>query len=113
MVKLRDIERKDTVTKKSDNKTDTSNKQKYLEKKEYDRTLRKLQRLAEESEKEIEKLENQVKETEEMLNSENLSPERANDIFIMHGILKIKVYIEMEIWAKYLHDSEMFIQENS
>ena len=113
LVNLRDIERKDTVTKKSDNKTDTSNKQKYLEKKEYDRTLRKLQRLAEESEKEIEKLENQVKETEEMLNSENLSPERANELFIMHGKLKKKVDIEMEKWAKYLHDSEMFIQENS
>ena len=64
LINLRDIERKDTVIKKSDNKTDTSNKQKYLEKKEYDRTLRKLQRLAEESEKDNEKMENRVKETE-------------------------------------------------
>ena len=113
LVNLRDIEKKDTANKNSNDKTGTNNKQKYLEKKEYDRTLRKLQRLAEESEKKIEKLENQVKETEEMLNSENLSPERANELFIMHGELKKLIDIEMGKWTKYSHDSEMFIQENS
>ena len=48
-----------------------------------------------------------------MLNSENLSPERANELFILHGELKKLMDIEMEKWTKYSHDSEMFILENS
>ena len=38
----------------------STNKQKYLEKKEFDRNLRKLRKRLEESEKEIEKLEAEI-----------------------------------------------------
>ena len=54
---LKDIERKDKI--KDDNRTEdfSVNKQRYLEKKEYERTLRKLRKKLEESESAIEKIE--------------------------------------------------------
>ena len=46
----------------------SDNKQKYLEKKEYDKNLRKLKKL-EESEREIEKIEAEIAEMDMMLSS--------------------------------------------
>ena len=53
---LKDIERKDKAKHDTIQVSASSNKQKYLEKKEYDRNLRKLKKRLEESEKEIEKI---------------------------------------------------------
>ena len=110
---LRDIEKKDPTAKNGTGKDLSGNKQKYFEKKEFDRTFRKLQRMAEESEKEIERLEKEVTETEKFLNTDNLSPEKANELYIKHNDLKKKIDTEMEKWTKYSHDCEVFKKENS
>jgi len=57
---LKDIEKKDKVKVEAAQVNTSSNKQKYLEKKEYDRNMRKLRKRLEETEKEIEKLEAEI-----------------------------------------------------
>ncbi len=113
MENLREIEKREPAVKNGIGKNSSGNKQRYLEKKEFDRTLRKMQRMAEEAEKKIEKLEIEVAETEKLMNTGNLSPERAGELFVKHNDLKKKIDNEMEKWAKYSHDNELFIKENS
>ncbi len=113
---LRDIERKDVIAKEKTGE-DTNgnisvNKQKYLEKKEYDRTLRKLKRQLEESEREIERIEKELAEMDQMLSSTGRSAEETHDFFIRYQDLKKKHNEEMDRWAQYTHDVEVFLNGN-
>ncbi len=60
IVNLRDIEKKDKMSRELRKDDNASNKQKYLEKKEHERSLRKLRKRLEDSEKLIEEMEKEL-----------------------------------------------------
>jgi ATP-binding cassette subfamily F protein 3 len=109
---LKEIERKDT--RKTDNTVDnfSSNKQKYLEKKEYDRNLRKLRKRLEDSEIKIERLEAEISSLDKALNSPDHSFTETHDFFNKYQELKEQHNEEMNRWEQYTHDVEVFLQNN-
>jgi ATP-binding cassette subfamily F protein 3 len=109
---LREIERKDVKKAEFQQDNISSNKQKYLERKEYDRNLRKLRRRLEESEKEIGKLEAEISAIDIILNSPEHSSPHTSDLFIKYQELKVRHNVEMERWAQYTHDVEVFLNNN-
>ena len=109
---LREIERKDIRQKADDRETNSLNKQKYLEKKEYDRNMRKLRRRLEDSEREIVRLEAELSDLDRRLAGNDHSPADAHDLFIRYQQAKDQHNAEMERWAQYTHDIEVFLQNN-
>ena len=77
----------------------SSNKQKYLEKKEFDRNLRKLRKRLEESEKEIEKIEAEIIAVDKaFMEPGNSSAAHEND-YKKYQDLKEQLNEEMDKWA--------------
>ena len=113
---LREIEKKEVTIKEktggNNNGNISVNKQKYLEKKEYDRTLRRLKRQLEESEREIERIEKEIAEMDMLLSSPGRSADETHDFFIRYQDLKKKHNEEMDRWAQYTHDVEVFLNGN-
>jgi ATP-binding cassette subfamily F protein 3 len=109
---LKELERKDITIKESVSDNISVNKQKYLVKKEYDRTLRKLRRRLEESEEEIEKLESQIAQMDSLLDSSGHSAEETNDFYVRYQELKERLNEEMNSWAQYTHNVEVFLRDN-
>jgi len=108
---LRDIERKDKPGGEIKDEDNTTSKQKYLEKKEYERNLRKLRRKLEESEKEIERMEKELADLDTELARAATSPESAG-IFNKYEELRKKLDIEMDNWTRYSHDVDEFLKNN-
>ncbi len=110
---LREIEKKEIQSIRNINGNNIStNKQKYLDKKEYERNLRKLRKRLEDSEKEIEKLETEIAALDTVLASPDHSAAETHDFFIRYRELKEKHNEEMNRWAQYTHDVEVFLQDN-
>jgi ATP-binding cassette subfamily F protein 3 len=113
---LREIEKKEVTVKEKtggyNNGNISVNKQKYLEKKEYDRTLRRLKRQLEESEREIERIEKEIAEMDMLLSSPGRPADEIHDFFIRYQDLKKKHNEEMDRWAQYTHDVEVFLNGN-
>jgi ATP-binding cassette subfamily F protein 3 len=109
---LKELERKDIIVKENESDIVSVNKQKYLEKKEFDRTLRKLRKRLEESEKEIENLELQIAGMDNHLSSPDHSPAETHDFYLRYQDLKEKLNEEMNRWAQYTHEVEVFLKEN-
>ncbi|HPF03665.1 MAG TPA: ABC-F family ATP-binding cassette domain-containing protein [Bacteroidales bacterium] len=109
---LKELERRD-IRKASVEDTVSLNKQKYLEKKEYERNLRKLRRRLEESENEIVRIEAEMSEIDRALNSGDHSSTGANDYFSRYQKLKEEHNNEMEKWTQYNHDIEVFLENNN
>ena len=109
---LKELERRD-IRKASVEDTVSLNKQKYLEKKEYERNLRKLRRRLEESENEIVRIEAEMSEIDRALNSGDHSSTGANDYFSRYQKLKEEHNSEMEKWTQYNHDIEVFLENNN
>ena len=109
---LKELERKEITMKDSASENVSVNKQKYLEKKEYDRTFRKLRRRLEDSEKEIENIESQIAEMDRLLSSPDHSATETHDFYIRYQELKEKLNEEMNRWAQYTHNVEVFLKEN-
>jgi ATP-binding cassette, subfamily F, member 3 len=108
---LRELERKDAKRDKAPDSI-SANKQKYLEKKEYDRSLRKLRKKMEDSEIEIERLEKEMSELDKVLSSTNNSANEMNDLFLKYQELKVQHNEEMEKWTQFTHDVEQFLTNN-
>ena len=111
IVSLREIEKKDRTVTETRYEGDSTNKQKYIEKKEYERNLRKLRRRLEDSEKEIERMEKELAVFDTELARTATSPESA-EIFIKYEDLRKKLDIEMENWTRYSHDVDEFLKNN-
>ncbi len=113
---LKEIEKKDVPSKEKTGESTigniSANKQKYLEKKEYDRTLRKLKRQLEDSEKEIERIEKELAEMDLLLNTPGRPADETHDFFMKYEDLKKKHNEEMDRWAQYTHDVEVFLNGN-
>jgi ATP-binding cassette subfamily F protein 3 len=110
---LKEIERRDIKRGDTTGNDISVNKQKYLDKKEYDRTLRKLKRKLEDSEKEIGNLEKEISNLDKFLGSSDHLLSDTNDLFTKYHDLKERHNAEMEKWAQYTHDVEVFLKDNN
>jgi ATP-binding cassette subfamily F protein 3 len=111
---LRELERKDKISRESQNDDNVSgNKKRYIEKKEYDRNLRKLTRRVEDMEKEIEELEREV----EIMDNKFSDPDHitAGDeaLYSRYNQLKSSLNDKMGLWSEYTHELEKFLKSNS
>jgi ATPase components of ABC transporters with duplicated ATPase domains len=110
---LKDIERKDKAKNVSAQENVSSNKQKYLEKKEYDRNLRKLRKRLEESELIIEKIEAEIISVDKSFMEPGNSSEAHEIDYKKYQDLKEQLNEEMNRWAQYSQEVEEFLQNNS
>jgi len=108
---LRDIEKRDRTSHESKNENNLSNKQKYLEKKDYERNLRKLRRQLEDSEKEIEKMEIELSSLDKEMESSATSSESAG-IYSRYEDLKNRLNDELNNWTLYSHRVDEFLKNN-
>ena len=109
---LKDIERKDSIKNVAADSVISSNKQKYLDKKEYDRNLRKLKKRLEESEILIEKLETEIQAVDKaFMEPGNYSTEHELD-YLKYQNLKEQLNEEMNNWANYSSEVEDYLKNN-
>ena len=104
---LREIERKDRAKVDPVKEDASSNKQKYLEKKEYERSLRKLRRKLEDSEKRIGEMEAELSEIYKKL-MDNPDPADSEALYLKHEELKKELDEEMNNWTDYSYEVEEF-----
>jgi ATP-binding cassette subfamily F protein 3 len=110
---LKDIERKDKVKNNMVQVSASSNKQKYLEKKEYDRNLRKLRKRLEESEMEIEKIEAEIISVDKSFMEPGNSSSAHEKDYLRYQDLKEQLNEEMNKWAHYSQEVEEFLRNNN
>ncbi|HPY67920.1 MAG TPA: ABC-F family ATP-binding cassette domain-containing protein [Bacteroidales bacterium] len=112
MDSLKEIEKKDMPAKsQAAGNENSSNKQRYLERKEYDRKLRKLKKRLEDSENKIEKIEKELSVLEALLGSSVQSADETHEIYERYQKLELKHNEEMIRWEQYTNDVEVFIQK--
>jgi ATP-binding cassette, subfamily F, member 3 len=110
---LKDIERKDKAKSVFAQENVSSNKQKYLEKKEYDRNLRKLRKRLEESEATIERFEAEIIAVDKSFMEPGNSSEAHEIDYKKYQDLKEQLNEEMNRWAQYSQEVEEFLQNNN
>jgi len=111
LANLKDIERKDRPAGGTTKGDSTSSKQKYLERKDFERNLRKLRRRLEESEKEIERMEKELSSLDNELHLAASSPESAG-IYMRYQELKKNLDEEMHRWTEFSHDVDEYLKNN-
>jgi ATP-binding cassette, subfamily F, member 3 len=110
---LKDIEKKDKLKNDTVELNVSFNKQKYLEKKEYNRNLRKLRKRLEESEKEIENIESEILIVDKaFMQPGNNSPANEKD-YLRYQDLKEQLNEEMNKWTQYSEEVEEFLRKNN
>lgn len=110
---LKEIEKKEKPVHNNEKReTISSNKQKYLEKKEYDRTLRKLRKRLEECESSIDRLETQLQAVDKSFMEPGNSSEVHNRNFQVYQELREQLGREMEKWTEYSEELENFMKQN-
>ncbi len=110
---LREIEKKDPGVKTTGNNKHSSNKQKYLEKKEYERNLRKLRKKLEESETKIEKLESEIALLDNALSKPGKPADEMDGLYKKYQELREHHDKEMKRWEQYTHDVKVFLKNNN
>ncbi|MBW6502605.1 MAG: ATP-binding cassette domain-containing protein, partial [Bacteroidales bacterium] len=109
---LRDIELRDKATRNGSGNGISAGKQKYLEKKEYERNLRKLRKQIADSEKEIERIEKELTDIVELL-SQTDQPASAEVSYDSYEILRDQLNEEMDRWEQYSREAEVFLKNNN
>ena len=107
---LKELERKD-IRKDPNSENISVNKQKYLDRKEYDRNLRKLRKRLEDSEAEIEKIEAEIAQLDNELNSTDRSASETSEFYSRYQELKNRHNEQMNRWTQYTHEVEVFLQK--
>jgi len=109
IVNLRDIEKKDKMSRELRKDDNASNKQKYLEKKEHERALRKLRKRLEDSEKLIEEMEKELSamDTELMTIAD---PSESAGIYGKYEDLRKRLNEEMNNWTGWSHEVDEFLK---
>jgi ATP-binding cassette, subfamily F, member 3 len=110
---LKDIERREKVKSESVRADVSSNKQRYLEKKEFDRNLRKLRKRLEDSENIIEKLEAEIIAVDKAFMEPGNTSEAHDLDYKKYQDLKDHLNEEMNKWTIYSNEVEEFLQNNS
>jgi ATP-binding cassette subfamily F protein 3 len=110
---LKEIERKEKIINDTVKTIVSTNKQRYLEKKEYDRTLRKMRKNLEESEALIEKLEAEIQAVDKtfMEAGNYTSDHEAN--YEKYRDLKDQLNEEMNKWTVLSQEVEEFLQKTN
>jgi ATP-binding cassette, subfamily F, member 3 len=108
---LKDIERREKAAAEVKKEDNGSNKQKYLEKKEYERKLRKLRKRLEDSEKEIERMENELSDLHKDLMT-TFGSDESVDIYRSYEDLKNRLNEEMNNWTLYSHEVDEFLKNS-
>jgi ATP-binding cassette, subfamily F, member 3 len=109
---LKDIEKKDRVKNNKEQESVSSNKQKYIEKKEFDKNLRKLRKRLEESESTIENIENEIRAIDMSFMEPGNNTEKHEQDYFRYQELKDRLNEEMEKWTLYSQEVEDFIKNN-
>jgi ATP-binding cassette subfamily F protein 3 len=107
---LKDIERKDKAKNDNTQLNVSSNKQKYLEKKEFERNLRRLRKRLEECENEIEKIEAEIIAVDKTFMEPGNSSEAHETDYKKYRDLKDRLNEEMNKWALYSEEVEAFLK---
>jgi ATP-binding cassette subfamily F protein 3 len=107
---LKDIEKKDRSRSETLQTGVSTNKQKYLEKKEYERNLRKLRKRLEDSEKEIEKLEAEIIAVDKAFMEPGNNSSTHEKDYLRYQDLKEQLNYEMDKWAQYSEEVEEFLR---
>jgi ATP-binding cassette subfamily F protein 3 len=110
---LKDIEKKDKAGNNKSQNIVSSNKQKYIERKEYEKNLRKLRKRLEDSEKDIEKLEAEIKEIDKGFMEPGNNSEKHELDFFRYQELKERLNDEMNRWTGYSTEVDDFINNNN
>jgi len=109
---LREIEKKDKVIRETKTDDISYNKQKYIEKKEKERSMRRLRKRLEDSEKEIVKMEAELNTLEKIISEPGQSQVNHEEIYRKYEDLKISLNEEMNKWTIYSHEVEEYMQKN-
>ncbi len=109
---LKDIEKKDKVRVESRQENATSNKQKYLDKKEFDRNLRKLRKRLQDTETKIETMEADLAEMDKILMTQAIS-DNTEEIYRKYEELKRNLNEEMINWTVCSREIELFLRDNN
>jgi ATP-binding cassette subfamily F protein 3 len=110
---LKDIEKKDKAKIENTQGNVSSNKQKYLEKKEFDRNLRRLRKRLEECENEIESIEADIIAVDKTFMEPGNSSEAHDIDYKKYRELKERLNDEMNKWAQYSEEVEQFLKNNN
>jgi len=110
---LKDIEKKEKAVTLTAQTNSSTNKQKYLEKKEYERNLRKLRKRLEESETAIEKIEAEIMAVDKAFMEPGNYSETHELDYQKYKDLKGQLNGEMDKWALYSEEVEEFLRNNS
>ncbi len=110
---LKDIEIKEKVRQISQTTENSTNKQKYLEKKEYERNLRKLKKRLEESETVIEKIEAEILAVDKSFMEPGNSTDAHEMDYNRYRELKDQLNEEMNKWTLYSEELEAFIKNKN
>jgi ATP-binding cassette subfamily F protein 3 len=111
IVNLRDLERRDRTSATIKKEDSSSNKQKYLVKKDFERNLRKLRRRLEESEMEIERMESELADMDKQLMVTG-SQEESTSIYLRYEDLRSRLNKEMNNWTGYSHEVDELLKNN-
>ena len=110
---LREIEKKEKAAAINDS-TDTVsiNKQKYLEKKEYERNLRKLRRRLEECETRIEQIEAEIKDVDKSFMEPGNSTDIHEQNYMKYQELREQLNAEMNNWTAFNEEIDKFLNND-
>lgn len=109
---LKEIERKEKQVSQNKEKKTSDSKQSYLERKEFEKQIRKVENVVKESESKIEKIELEMEQISNILSD----PEKMNDdqsLFSKYEDLKKKLEVEMENWEKLTEEVEELKQQRN
>ncbi|HUX96772.1 MAG TPA: ABC-F family ATP-binding cassette domain-containing protein [Bacteroidales bacterium] len=108
---LKDIEKREMALKSAPSGENSSNKQKYLERKEYERNLRKLKKRLEASESLIEKIEAEIMAVDKSFMEPGSISESQESDYNRYRDLKDRLNEEMNRWTLYSEELEEYIKD--
>ena len=109
---LKDIEKKDKIREVNRKDDFSVNKQRYLDKKESEKNLRKLRKRLEETEISIESIERELSSMDRsMIDPLSSSPEDEG-VYKKYQDLKVKLNEEMNKWTVYSDEVEKFLSNS-
>jgi len=108
---LRELETIETQNREQKKDEDISlNKQRYLEKKEFERNLRKLRKRVEDIENEIEEIENEISIMDSKLSEPGNESHFSGEFFRKYNELKEKLSDKIALWEQYNIELESFMK---
>ncbi|MCU0362373.1 MAG: ATP-binding cassette domain-containing protein [Bacteroidales bacterium] len=109
---LKELEKKEKKTQGPAEQNASQNKQRYLEKKEFEKTLRKLRKRLEDTETDIERIESEIREIDKSFMEPGNSSEEHNLAFERYRELKETLNTHMDLWGQISEELEAFMKNN-